>query len=54
MRISSIADIILMKILRTKQLEELNNKTKVSEGIDANYRAMLNYSIFAIILLGEG
>ncbi len=54
MRVSSITDLILMKIHRTKQIEDLKGKTKVSEGIDANYHDMLNYAIFALILLGEG
>lgn len=51
MRISSYTDLILMKVFRTKQIEELNGKTLVSEGVDANYMDMLNYSIFAIIKL---
>ena len=51
MRISSYTDIILMKIWRTKQIEELGGKTLVSEGIDANYQDMINYSIFALIKL---
>ena len=50
MRISSITDIILMKIHRLKQIENNNGKTVVSEGIEANYRDMLNYSVFALIL----
>ena len=51
MRISSYTDLILMKVFRTKQIEELNGHTLVSEGIDANYMDMLNYAIFAIIKL---
>lgn len=50
MRVSSITDIILMKLLRTKQIEDNQGKTLVSEGVDANYRDMMNYSIFALIL----
>lgn len=50
MRVSSITDIILMKILRVKQIEDNLGKTIVSEGIDANYRDMLNYAVFALIL----
>ena len=51
MRISSYTDLILMKVFRTKQIEELNGHTLVSEGVDANYMDMLNYAIFAIIKL---
>lgn len=54
MRISSIADIILQKVFRTKQIEDNKGSTKVSEGIDANYMDMLNYAIFALILISEG
>ena len=54
MRISSITDIILMKLLRTKQIEDNKGKTIVSEGIDANYMDILNYAVFALILLGGG
>ncbi|MBR1838221.1 MAG: homoserine O-succinyltransferase [Bacteroidaceae bacterium] len=53
MRISSYTDLILMKVFRTKQIEELRGKTLVSEGISANYQDMLNYSIFALIKLSE-
>lgn len=49
MRISSYTDLILMKIKRTKQIEDNLGKTTVSEGIDANYLDMLNYSVFAMI-----
>ncbi len=52
MRVSSITDLILMKLLRTKQIEDNQGKTKVSEGVDANYFDMLNYAVFALILLG--
>lgn len=53
MRVSSITDIILMKLLRVKQIEDNAGNTLVSEGVDANYQDMLNYSIFALILLQE-
>jgi hypothetical protein len=49
MRISSYTDLILMKIKRTKQIEDKNGKMLVSEGIDANYLDMINYSVFAMI-----
>ncbi len=51
MRISSITDIILMKILRIKQIENLNQQTLISEGIDANYYDIFNYAVFALIKL---
>ena len=51
MRLSSYVDLILMKILRTKQIEDLSGHTLVSEGIDANYMDMVNYSVFALIKL---
>lgn len=53
MRVSSYVDLILMKILRTKQIEDLEGHTLVSEGIDANYMDMVNYSVFGIIKLTE-
>jgi hypothetical protein len=53
MRISSITDIILMKILRVKQIEDNAGQTLVSEGIDANYMDMINYAVFALILIKE-
>jgi hypothetical protein len=53
MRVSSITDLILMKIHRTKQIENNNGNTLVSEGIDANYLDMINYSVFALILLAN-
>lgn len=53
MRTSSFTDLILMKILRVKQIEEHNGKTLVSEGVSANYQDMLNYAVFALIQLGE-
>ncbi|RFC53467.1 DUF1599 domain-containing protein [Brumimicrobium aurantiacum] len=51
MRVSSLTDLILMKILRVKQIEDNKGKTLISEGIDANYYDMLNYSVFALIHL---
>lgn len=53
MRISSYTDLILMKILRTRQIEDLEGRTLVSEGIDANYKDMVNYAVFALIKLDE-
>jgi len=53
MRVSSLTDLILMKILRTKQIEDNKGKTLISEGVDANYLDMLNYAVFALILSGE-
>ncbi len=53
MRVSSITDLILMKIHRTKQIEDNKGETIISEGIDANYHDMINYAIFAMILLSE-
>lgn len=54
MRVSSYTDLILMKLYRTKQIESLNGKTLVSEGIDANYMDMINYSVFGLIKLKYG
>ncbi|MCF6243307.1 MAG: DUF1599 domain-containing protein, partial [Bacteroidales bacterium] len=51
MRISSFTDLILMKLYRTKQIEDNKGKTLVSEGIDANYFDMINYAVFALIKL---
>lgn len=51
MRVTSITDIILMKLLRIKQIEDNQGKTIISEGIDANYQDIINYSVFALILL---
>lgn len=51
MRVSSFTDLILMKLNRTKQIEDNSGMTLVSEGIDANYRDMMNYSIFALITI---
>ncbi|HEY1039655.1 MAG TPA: DUF1599 domain-containing protein, partial [Bacteroidia bacterium] len=53
MRISSLTDLILMKILRVKQIEDNAGQTIISEGIDANYMDMINYSAFALIKLTE-
>jgi hypothetical protein len=49
MRISSYTDLILMKLKRTKQIEDNQGKTIISEGIDANYLDMINYAVFAMI-----
>ena len=49
MRISSLTDLILQKLLRVKQIEDNQGKTIVSEGIDANYQDMINYAVFAMI-----
>lgn len=53
MRVSSFTDIILQKLLRTKEIEDHDGHTIVSEGIDANYMDMINYALFAIIKLTE-
>ncbi len=53
MRVTSITDLILQKILRIKQIEDNKGKTIVSEGVQANYQDMINYAIFALILLDE-
>ncbi|MEN8249173.1 MAG: DUF1599 domain-containing protein [Bacteroidota bacterium] len=53
MRVSSITDIILMKLLRVKQIEDNEGETLVSEGVGANYMDMINYAVFALILLKE-
>ncbi len=53
MRLSSLTDIILMKLFRTKQIEDNDGKTFISEGIDANYYDMINYAVFAMIKLME-
>ncbi len=53
MRITSITDIILMKLLRVKQIEDNAGKTLVSEGVKANYQDMINYAVFALIKLKE-
>lgn len=51
MRISSLTDIILMKLLRIKQIEDNNGETIISEGLDANYYDIINYAVFALIKL---
>ena len=53
MRVSSLTDLILQKLLRVKQIEDKQGKTLVSEGVDANYQDMLNYAVFALIHLGQ-
>ncbi len=53
MRISSITDMIMMKLLRVRQIEENKGRTIASEGIDANYFDIINYAIFALIKLEE-
>lgn len=53
MRISSLTDIILQKLLRVKQIENNKGKTLVSEGITANYQDMINYAVFALILMKQ-
>tara|TARA_B110000483_G_scaffold171996_1_gene203582 strand:+ start:226 stop:702 length:477 start_codon:yes stop_codon:yes gene_type:complete len=51
MRVSSLTDLILQKLMRVKQIEENSGKTLVSEGIDANYQDIINYAVFALIHL---
>lgn len=51
MRVSSLTDLILQKLLRVKQIEDNQGKTLVSEGIDANYQDIINYAVFALIHL---
>lgn len=53
MRVSSITDIILMKLLRVKQIEDNEGATLISEGVDANYQDMINYAVFCLIKLSE-
>ncbi|ARV12702.1 DUF1599 domain-containing protein [Gilvibacter sp. SZ-19] len=53
MRVSSLTDLILQKLLRVKQIEDNQGKTLVSEGIDANYQDMINYAVFALIHMGH-
>lgn len=53
MRISSLTDLILMKLLRIKQIEDNEGKTLISEGLDANFQDIINYSLFALIRLEE-
>ena len=54
MRISSLTDLILVKLLRIKQIEDNDGQTLISEGISSNYYDILNYSVFALIKLEEG
>lgn len=51
MRVSSLTDLILMKVFRVKQIEDNEGETIISEGVDANYMDMINYSVFALIRL---
>ena len=53
MRVTSITDIILMKLLRVKQIEDNQGRTLVSEGVKANYQDMINYGVFALIKLKD-
>lgn len=53
MRISSLTDLILMKLLRVKQIEDNKGTTLVSEGVEANYQDIINYAVFALIKLEE-
>lgn len=53
MRVSSMTDIILMKLLRIKEIEDNMGKTIVSEGLDANYKDLINWAVFALIKLEE-
>jgi hypothetical protein len=51
MRLSSLTDLILMKVFRVKQIEDNKGKTIISEGVDANYMDMINYAVFSLIKL---
>ncbi len=53
MRISSLTDLILMKLLRIKQIEDNQGKTLISEGLDAGYQDIINYALFSLIKLSE-
>jgi hypothetical protein len=53
MRVSSMTDLILQKLLRIKQIEDNAGQTLVSEGLEANYRDIINYAVFALIRLSE-
>ena len=53
MRVSTFTDLILMKLLRIRQIEDNEGKTLVSEGLDANFQDMMNYAIFALIRMEE-
>ena len=54
LRLSSLTDLVLVKLLRIKQIEDNEGATVISEGIDANYFDIINYAIFALIRLSEG
>jgi hypothetical protein len=51
MRVSSLTDLVLQKLLRVKQIEDNDGQTIVSEGLDANYQDIINYAVFALIHL---
>jgi hypothetical protein len=53
MRMTSFTDMILMKLLRIKQIEENEGQTLISEGLDANYQDIVNYAVFALIKIQE-
>ena len=53
MRVSSMTDIILMKLFRIKQIEDNQGKTIVSEGIKSGYQDIINYAVFCMIKLGQ-
>ena len=53
MRVSSLTDLILQKLMRVKKIEGNDGKTLVSEGIDANYQDIINYAVFALIHLKD-
>jgi hypothetical protein len=53
MRVSSLVDLILMKLLRIKSIEDNQGRTEVSEGIDANFLDIINYAVFALVQLDE-
>jgi hypothetical protein len=53
MRVSSITDLILQKLYRIKQIEDHQGKTIISEGLDANYRDIINYAVFSLIKISE-
>lgn len=53
MRLSSLTDLILMKLLRIKQIEDNKGETLISEGVDANFHDMINYAVFALIKISE-
>ena len=53
MRISSLTDLIIQKLLRVKQIEDNDGETLICEGVDANYQDIINYSVFALILINH-